>query len=77
METINMVLTEAGVWALDMAEKGLNALIPSANAAIDTEAVATSLTAAQASGEEVGELVVGVVAALVVVGIIITMVKKL
>lgn len=45
-------------------------------AAIDTTEVATNLTAAQATAEGVGTQVLGFVAALVVVGICIALVKK-
>jgi len=44
--------------------------------ALDTTAVQTSLTAAQTDGEAVGVMVIGVVAALVVVGIVISLVRK-
>ena len=47
-----------------------------AMAAVDTTAVDTSLAAAQSSGEAVGATVIGVVAALAVVGVIIGLVKK-
>lgn len=55
----------------------MDAAVPTAMAAIDLDAVETSLTAAQTSGESVGALVIGVVAALVVVSIVIGLVKKL
>lgn len=48
-----------------------------ASAAIVLEDVETKLQAAQTQGESVGTIIIGVVAALVVVGIIIGMVKKL
>lgn len=48
-----------------------------ANAAIDLTGVQAGLTAAQASGETVGGYVVVAVAALVVIGVIVTIVKKL
>lgn len=47
-----------------------------AQAAIDTAQVATNLTAAQTTAEGVGTTVLGFVAALVVVGICIALVKK-
>lgn len=46
-------------------------------AAVDITKVESGITAAQTSGESVGALVVGAVAALVVVGIIIGLVKKI
>ena len=54
----------------------LGLLATQAHAALDTTAVGTSLTAAQGSGEDVGVMVIGVVAALVVIGIVISIVKK-
>lgn len=53
------------------------AFVNNAMAAVDTAAVGTSLTAAQASGESVGALVIGVVASLIVVGVIIGLIKKI
>lgn len=47
-----------------------------AQAAIDTAAVGTELSAAQSTAEGVGTQVLGFVAALVVVGICIALVKK-
>lgn len=48
-----------------------------ANAALDTASVGTALTAATTTGETVGGFVIAAVAALVVVGLIIGIVKKL
>ncbi len=48
-----------------------------AHAEIDLAAAKTSLTAAQTSGEGVGSLVITVVAALCVVGVIISLVRKI
>ena len=48
-----------------------------ANAALDTTAVQTGITAAQGSAETVGGYVIAAVAALVVVGLVIGIVKKL
>ena len=45
--------------------------------AIDTTAVGTSLAAAQTDALSVGELVIGVVAALIVIGLVISMVTKI
>jgi hypothetical protein len=47
-----------------------------ASAAIDVADVQTALTSAQSSGEDVGAMVIGVVAALCVVGVIIGLVRK-
>lgn len=81
VDKVQNFVADAGIYAFEKAMDGaqflLDSAVPSAHAAIDTTAVGTSLTAAQSSGEEVGELVIGVVAGLVVVGIIIGMVKKL
>lgn len=46
-------------------------------AAIDTTAVGTAVTAATTQGEAVGTLVVGAIAALAVIGVIISVVRKL
>lgn len=70
MKFINQV-RKYGVGAVVLAASG------SAMADIDTSAVTTSLNAAQSSAEGVGTIVIGVAAALVVVGIIIGLVKKL
>lgn len=62
-----------------VAGTGLATFGQTALAALDTSATgptATALTAAQTSGENVGAMVIGVVAGLVVIGIIITLVKK-
>jgi len=56
---------------------GVAMVSQSAMAAIDIEAAKTSLTAAQTSGEGFGGLVIGVVAALCVVGVIIGLVRKI
>jgi len=44
--------------------------------ALDTTAVQTALTAAQGDGEAVGLMVIGVIAALLVVTIVIGMLRK-
>ncbi len=56
---------------------GVSAFVGSqAMAAIDATAVQTGLTAAQTTAEGVGTQVLGFVAALVVVGICIALIKK-
>lgn len=55
---------------------GASVVVSQAQAAIDTTAVQTNLTAAQTTAEGVGTTVIGFVAALVVVGICIALVKK-
>ncbi len=45
--------------------------------AVDTTAVGASLTGAQTTALSVGELVIGVVAALIVIGLVISMVTKI
>lgn len=64
-----VAIAASGVFAFAMS--GLAA------AAVDTTAVESALTAAQASGEGVGGKVIAVVAGLVVVGVIIALVKKI
>lgn len=55
----------------------LAALGGSAMAAVSIEGVGTAITAAQTSAEGVGGLVITAVAALVVIGLIIGIVRKL
>lgn len=52
-------------------------LVQAAHAAVDTTAVGTAITAAQTSGEGVGTMVIGAIAGLAVIGVIITVVRKL
>lgn len=54
-----------------------SSIATTAMAAIDTTSVDASLAAAQSSGEGVGATVIGVVAALAVVGVIIGLVRKI
>ena len=56
---------------------GLFGLIESASAAIALTEVQSGITAATTSGETVGGYVIAAVAALIVVGVIIGLVKKL
>jgi len=49
----------------------------SANAAIDVDSVTTALGAAETSAHSVATVVIGIVAGLVVVGIIISLVRKM
>ncbi len=56
---------------------GYTALMAQAALAVDTAAVQTSIDAAKADGLTVGEMVIGAVAGLVVIGIIIAMIRKL
>jgi hypothetical protein len=56
---------------------GLSGVGAQAMAAVDTTAVDTALNAAQTSGENVGGMVIGVVAGLAVVGVIIALVRKI
>lgn len=52
-------------------------VVTSASAAIDTTAIQTAITAAEADALTTGEYVIGTVASLVVVGLIIGLVRKL
>lgn len=53
------------------------ALMSTASHAIDTAAVGTAITAAETDALATGELVIASVAALVVVGLVIAMIRKL
>lgn len=52
-------------------------VVSSASYAIDTTAIQTAITAAEADALTTGEYVIGTVASLVVVGLIIALVRKL
>lgn len=56
---------------------GVFTSIQAAMAAVDTTAVGTAITAAQTSSETVGGYVIAAVAGLVVIGLIISIVRKI
>ena len=57
---------------------GIGSLLVAGQAmAVDTTAVGASLTSAQTTALSVGELVIAVVAALIVIGLVINMVTKI
>ncbi|MEJ1461770.1 MAG: major capsid protein [Candidatus Sedimenticola sp. (ex Thyasira tokunagai)] len=56
---------------------GAASLGASAAMALDTTAVGTAITGAKTDALAVGDMVIGAVAALVVVGIVLTIIKKL
>lgn len=56
---------------------GSSLVAGSAMAALDTATVQTALTSAENTGTTVGGYVVGAVAALVVIGVVISIVRKL
>lgn len=74
---INMKKNAAGVWEkAGYVVAGL-ALTGGQAMALDTTAVQTSIAAAQTDAETVGGYVIATVAALVVIGLIVSIVKKL
>jgi len=69
--TITLKKVAAGAFA------GVGSIVAAPAFALDTTAIQTAITAAESDGLAVGAMVVASVAAMIVVGVVISMVKKL